>query len=100
MILVVLYAAREVVPGGFIGVDVFFVVSGFVITRSLRREYVDRGGVSVGSFIARRVWRLMPALSATLIGTCALSLLVASPLGQIQATAETARAAAVSLTNF
>lgn len=100
VLLVVLYHAREVVPGGYVGVDVFFVVSGFVITRSLRREYLDRGTVGVGSFVSRRVRRLMPALAATLVGTCALSLLVASPTGQIQATAETARAAAVSLANF
>lgn len=47
--------------GGFIGVDVFFVVSGFLITGQLVRELSTRGSVSLSRFWARRARRLMPA---------------------------------------
>lgn len=49
-------------PGGFLGVDVFFVLSGFLITTILLEEADDRGGVSLGAFWARRARRLIPAL--------------------------------------
>ncbi len=48
-------------PGGYVGVDVFFVVSGFLITDHLVREFERRGTVSLPAFWARRVRRLLPA---------------------------------------
>ena len=48
-------------PGGFVGVDVFFVISGFLITSLLFNEAVATGRVSLSAFYARRVRRLMPA---------------------------------------
>lgn len=48
--------------GGYIGVDVFFVLSGYLITRILRQEVVATGTVSVSGFYVRRVRRLLPAL--------------------------------------
>jgi peptidoglycan/LPS O-acetylase OafA/YrhL len=48
-------------PGGFVGVDVFFVISGFLITGSLLREAATSGTVQVLKFWARRIRRLMPA---------------------------------------
>lgn len=47
--------------GGFIGVDVFFVLSGYLITSLLEAEYRS-GGIGVGRFYARRAWRLYPSL--------------------------------------
>ncbi len=54
--------------GGYVGVDVFFVVSGFLITGILAREVVATGRVSVLDFYARRARRILPAASVTLLG--------------------------------
>lgn len=55
------------VSGGFSGVDVFFVISGYLITRLLQEEFHARGTISLADFYARRVRRLLPALSAMLL---------------------------------
>ena len=49
-------------PGGFVGVDVFFVLSGFLITSLLLREHAKTGSVDLRRFYVRRLWRLYPAL--------------------------------------
>jgi peptidoglycan/LPS O-acetylase OafA/YrhL len=73
---VVLYHAHEpLVPGGFVGVDVFFVISGFLITRILVRE-IDAGSFSLAAFYARRVRRLFPALFAMLAATLGAGLML------------------------
>ena len=59
--------------GGFIGVDVFFVISGFLITGLLIRERERTGRVSILAFYARRVRRIMPAASLVLIVTVVAS---------------------------
>ena len=53
------------VPGGFVGVDVFFAISGFLITSLLLRE-IDRTGASLSRFYARRARRILPASLVTL----------------------------------
>jgi peptidoglycan/LPS O-acetylase OafA/YrhL len=67
--LVVLYHAGFFFNGGFIGVDIFFVISGFVIGQSLGREIAQTGKVSWSQFFFRRARRLIPALSLTLFIT-------------------------------
>ena len=52
--------------GGFLGVDAFFVLSGYLITTLVVREHADTGGVDLRSFWARRAVRLLPALFALL----------------------------------
>jgi peptidoglycan/LPS O-acetylase OafA/YrhL len=52
--------------GGYVGVDVFFVISGFLITGILVREVRTRGQVSIAEFYARRARRILPAATVTL----------------------------------
>jgi len=81
VLLVLLYHARVPgVRGGYVGVDVFFVLSGFLITGLLVRELVATGRVDLPAFYARRARRLLPAASATLLVTIALSAVVLPPL--------------------
>lgn len=64
VLAVVLYhAGVGWLPGGFVGVDVFFVVSGYLITTHLYNEYSRTGRVRLGRFYARRARRLLPAAS-------------------------------------
>ena len=56
-------------PGGFVGVDIFFVISGFLITSLLLREAARSGSISIADFYARRARRLLPAASLVLIFT-------------------------------
>ncbi|WP_244884736.1 acyltransferase family protein [Janibacter anophelis] len=62
-------------PGGFVGVDVFFVISGYLIVGLLARELIDDGRISWRRFLARRVARLLPAALLT-VGVTALALLL------------------------
>src|SRR5437868_1431161 len=56
--------------GGFIGVDIFFVLSGFLITRLLIEEWTGAGSVDLKRFYARRALRLLPALGVLLLAMC------------------------------
>ncbi|MET8079621.1 acyltransferase [Streptomyces sp. NPDC005303] len=73
-LVVVHHVQPDVLPGGAVAVDVFFTISGFVITRLLIAEYVRRGGISLMSFYRRRWLRLVPAMLAV----CAFCVLLAS----------------------
>lgn len=64
--------------GGFVGVDVFFVISGYLIT-SLIREEVERGAFSTVRFYERRVRRIFPALFAVLLGVSIAAALLYLP---------------------
>ncbi len=54
-------------PGGYVGVDVFFVISGFLITSLLLSERAETGGIRLAAFWARRARRLLPALALVLL---------------------------------
>ncbi|WP_375001005.1 acyltransferase family protein [Aeromicrobium sp. CTD01-1L150] len=99
VLLVVAYHAGLPVQGGFIGVDVFFVVSGFVITALLLREVRANGRVRFGRFYGRRVRRLLPALSVMLCVTLLASMALQSPFGAQQSTALTAGGASLWVAN-
>ncbi|MET0676037.1 MAG: acyltransferase family protein [Bradyrhizobium sp.] len=71
MLVLHFHAFPDAMPGGFIGVDVFFVISGFLITGIIRRE-AELGRFSLIEFYNRRVRRIFPALIVVLCATLAL----------------------------
>ncbi len=75
--------------GGWLGVDLFFVVSGFLITSLLLAEHDATGRVALRAFWTRRARRLLPALFATLFGVAAYAYVLAAPeeLARIRADA-------------
>ena len=99
VLVVVAFHAGLPVPGGFVGVDVFFVISGFVITGMLRREWAAQGRIRLGHFYMRRFKRLTPALALMVSVAMLLSVLVLSPLGTQQTAAQTAIGAMLLLAN-
>ena len=64
--------------GGFLGVDVFFVISGFLITSLLLAEHRRDGSISLKSFYYRRALRLFPALTTVLLFACLVAIAVGS----------------------
>lgn len=80
VLLVVLYhAGVPWLPGGFIGVDIFFVISGYLITGGLIRELKTRGRISLSQFYIRRMARILPAAAATITATVFLTWLLLPP---------------------
>jgi peptidoglycan/LPS O-acetylase OafA/YrhL len=73
VLVVVFHIWPSVLPGGYVGVDVFFVISGYLITGLLARTAMRDGDISLIDFYSRRVRRLLPAailaLLVTLVGT-------------------------------
>ncbi len=68
--------------GGFVGVDIFFVISGYLITGLLWRELHDKGRIDFGSFFARRCRRLMPAMMVVIVVTLLAAYFVLLPDAQ------------------
>ena len=98
--MVVIYHLHpSLLPGGFAGVDVFFVISGFLITGHLLREYRKTGKVALVDFWGRRAKRLMPAAALVLIVTWVVSRLVL-PATQLASTATQIRASALYFQNW
>jgi peptidoglycan/LPS O-acetylase OafA/YrhL len=100
VLLVVLYHANVAhLTGGYIGVDVFFVISGFVITGVLLRERTKTDRTSILDFYARRCRRILPAATVVILATVVATYVV---LGVVSgnATANDGRWAAVFLSNF
>jgi peptidoglycan/LPS O-acetylase OafA/YrhL len=67
------HAGMPWLPGGFIGVDVFFVISGFLITGGIVRELRNEGTLSLKGFYARRAARILPAATVALAGVLILT---------------------------
>jgi len=100
VVLVVLFHLwPDRLTGGFVGVDVFFAISGYLITGHLLREAASPAGISLPSFWARRIRRLTPAavlvLLVTLVGT-----VVFLPQRVWQDTAQQIGASAIGLQNW
>ena len=67
--VVIYHLYPSVLPGGFAGVDVFFVISGYLITSQLWRGYAQTGKVGLAGFWGRRARRLIPAAALVLTVT-------------------------------
>lgn len=87
ILLVVLYHSGIIFESGFVGVDVFFVISGYVISASVIREIENNGKISVSQFFARRIRRLLPALGVML----SIVLLASTWLSALSAQVQTVR---------
>lgn len=93
MLVLNFHAFPEALPGGFIGVDVFFVISGFLITGIITRE-LDQKRFSLADFYNRRIRRIFPALIVVLAATLVLGWLWMLPAAYAQLSADVFASAA------
>lgn len=92
------HAFPDFVTGGYVGVDVFFAISGFLISRIVVRE-VEEGRFSIGDFYRRRVRRIFPALFVVLLSTIVVGGFVLSP-NAFSELARTTASTGVFVSNF
>jgi peptidoglycan/LPS O-acetylase OafA/YrhL len=78
-LVVAFHAGLGLVSGGFIGVDIFFVLSGFLVTQILLGDLVSAGRIQWRHFYSRRVRRILPAAVVALVVTAVVYAVVASP---------------------
>jgi len=99
VLLVIFYhAGFETFSGGFIGVDIFFVISGYLITGIVARE-LSRGDFTFARFYTRRIKRLLPAFYSVVIVSAVVGYAVLLP-GELRAFAESTLAALFFVSNF
>ena len=85
---------------GYVGVDIFFVISGFVITRILLGELEQTKTLKILHFYSKRFRRLIPNLSFMIFSTTLFAFFLSSPLGPQQETAQSALSSLLGLSNF
>jgi peptidoglycan/LPS O-acetylase OafA/YrhL len=84
-LVVLFHAGSSQFSGGYIGVDVFFVLSGFLVTQLLLRDITARGSIQFGRFYSRRFRRLLPAAFVVLIVTAVVFTAIAAPADVVSA---------------
>src|SRR5690349_6131012 len=84
-LVVAFHAGLHRFAGGFVGVDVFFVLSGYLMTRILVRELAQKRRIGFRHFYARRFRRILPAAGATLLASAFVYGVVATPFEGLQA---------------
>jgi peptidoglycan/LPS O-acetylase OafA/YrhL len=99
LLVVGFHAGVSGLPGGYVGVDVFFVLSGYLITSLLVAEQRRTGRVALGQFVARRVRRLLPMSSLVLVVTLLAGVWLLPPLARESLVGD-ARAAALYVANW
>ena len=99
LLVLLFHAGLPWTPGGFVGVDVFFVISGFLITGKLWRESQQPGGLNITRFYAWRIRRLLPAALVAIAVITVFGLLLAAPLDRSELAADGA-ASALSIANM
>ncbi|MBA3526158.1 MAG: acyltransferase [Pseudomonadota bacterium] len=80
--VVLFHASIPGFQGGFVGVDIFFVISGYLITRIIAKEVSAKGSFNFWNFYARRARRLLPAALLVIVASALVSFLLVSPLEQ------------------
>ena len=100
VLLVVTYHSGLPISGGFTGVDVFFVISGFVITELILRNQASPAGFRLRTFYSRRMKRLIPALALMTTVTLIVAIWFQSPFGPQRTTALTGLGASFFSANF
>lgn len=98
-LVVIFHVWPGVLPGGFVGVDVFFVISGYLIVGSLIRELSRTNTIGLVAFYGRRIRRLLPAAAAVLLATLSVTALV-FPEGRWQGVARDAVASSLNVQNW
>ena len=78
-LVVLFHAGSSRFAGGYVGVDVFFVLSGYLVTQLLLRDVHGQGSIRFGRFYARRFRRLLPAAFVALIVTAVVFTAIAAP---------------------
>lgn len=79
LLVLIFHAGFSSISGGYVGVDVFFVISGFLITRLIVDEYQATGKFDFGRFYYRRARRLFPAMFTTVAITMIVAILLFTP---------------------
>lgn len=98
ILLVVAFHAGLPLPGGFVGVDVFFVISGFVIAQLIMRQQERR--FALRTFYYRRMRRLLPALALMITVALVAAIFIESPFGPQRTAATTGIGASLFVANF
>lgn len=99
LLVVLFHAGLPWLPGGFVGVDVFFVISGYLISGLLLKDIELRGRIELVGFFARRAKRLLPAAIVLLCTVIAVTPLIYPPHEQRE-WLSAARAASIYLSNL
>ncbi|HET7267355.1 MAG TPA: acyltransferase family protein, partial [Oleiagrimonas sp.] len=99
LLVVAAHAGVHLLRGGFVGVDVFYILSGYLITGLLVQEAATTGHLRFANFYARRLRRLLPALLLMIAVACVVANLVVPPT-ELPRQASNASSAALWLSNF
>jgi peptidoglycan/LPS O-acetylase OafA/YrhL len=99
LLVVAYHAGVSWLAGGYVGVDVFFVLSGFLITGLLARELQSTGGIDLSEFYAHRARRLLPAFLVVVLATVAIALWIWAPIDQMPVASD-ARSVALHYSNM
>jgi peptidoglycan/LPS O-acetylase OafA/YrhL len=98
-LVVAFHAGADRAAGGFIGVDVFFVLSGYLVTQLLVRDLRADGSIDLRRFYSRRVRRLLPAALLVLLVTMVVFSSIGSP-AELRGARDAVRAAALYVSNW
>jgi peptidoglycan/LPS O-acetylase OafA/YrhL len=98
--VLIFHLHRAALPGGFVGVDVFFVISGFVVTRSLSNKHFNSLFDLISYFYVRRILRIIPALIVMLLVSVAVFVAIVPQQWHSKASQDVAKGAFLGISNI